>query len=352
MPQILIDTSTDTGPELTATAEFLLELAAIRNIEAGAPRRPEIQPLKLPPAPPIVPVPPAVPLPPAPPLPPSADVPAGTLDPAVVFQKATPVSPSAPVAPVAPNGFQAPPVVATAPAVTPAFAPAVVTQPTFPATSAAGTASDERDVENLPWDARIHSETKKKNSDGRWRMRRNLDDGIKNAVYAELKALHGGTVAAIPAPPSSPDVPSAQVSLPQPPAGVPSGVPVPPEASAVPQPPVAPSAVPLPPVPAAGHVPAPPPNNVVSLHATVPVPPAPAMGMPNAAQQSVLSTPVTGFRELMQKVNTALANGRLTQDQLTEACKSVGMDGVGQLAVQPALVPDVDRYLNRFLTAA
>ena len=76
------------------------------------------------------------------------------------------------------------------------------------------------------------------------------------------------------------------------------------------------------------------------------------MGVPNAAQQSVLSTPVTGFRELMQKVNTALVNGRLTQDQLTEACKSVGMDGVGQLAVQPALVPDVDRYLNRFLTAA
>lgn len=54
----------------------------------------------------------------------------------------------------------------------------------------------------------------------------------------------------------------------------------------------------------------------------------------------------------MQKVNVALAGGKLTQAQLVEACKSAGAEGITQLAAQPMLVPTVDSYLNRWLAAA
>lgn len=74
--------------------------------------------------------------------------------------------------------------------------------------------------------------------------------------------------------------------------------------------------------------------------------------MPNAPQPPVVQAPATTFRDLMQKVNVALAGGKLTQAQLAEACKSAGVDGVTALAAQPGLVPAVDTYLNRWLAVA
>lgn len=60
----------------------------------------------------------------------------------------------------------------------PAFAPQI----------AAAAPSGEVDSSGLPYDARIHAETKAKNKDGTWRGRRGVDDATIAGVTAELRA--------------------------------------------------------------------------------------------------------------------------------------------------------------------
>lgn len=257
------------------------------------------------------------------------------------------------------GGAAANPTIATAPAVPAAptaGAPAAETSAVISPASVSPGATVERDAENFPWDERVHSETKKKNADGTWRYRRNLDPAQKAAVYAELKAQHG-----------------VQVSLPQPPAGIAGAVPVPApappvpgavaSAGAVPAPPVPPvpaGAVPVasfaglvvpppnttgvPPVPTDGGAPAPP----VSLQqGSVPVPPAPNVGVPDAANANVV--PITSARVLTQKINTAQGAGLLTPAQVQEALTATGLDSITALFNQPAKVPEVDAYLRRWI---
>ena len=45
------------------------------------------------------------------------------------------------------------------------------------------------DSEGLPWDSRIHSSSKAKNSDGTWRIKRNSDKEFVAGVVAELKKV-------------------------------------------------------------------------------------------------------------------------------------------------------------------
>lgn len=70
----------------------------------------------------------------------------------------------------------------------------------------------EVDKDGLPWDGRIHSESKAKNKDGTWRARRNLPDGVAATVTAELRSLAGIP----PATPTGdlPPLPDATVSPP------------------------------------------------------------------------------------------------------------------------------------------
>ena len=49
----------------------------------------------------------------------------------------------------------------------------------------------ERDSSGLPYDARIHAETRGVNKDGTWKRRRNVSDDIVDAVTAELRATVG-----------------------------------------------------------------------------------------------------------------------------------------------------------------
>jgi len=369
--QLLINVQEESPDSLLKAASVLMMLAGADELAAANwPRnvpRPAPKPLH-PPAPPIGPAQtpgPTIPLPPGseppppvehppvhpdvekfvPPAPPETppDVPAGTqdeLDPAAVFGGA----------PATPTNVTA----AAAPAAPPAGAPAAGSPTaTAPASASPGaTVELAFDKAGIPWDERVHSETKKQNADGTWRFRRNLDPGVKDSVMAELRAKYG---------------PQQQVSLQQPAAVITSALPVPPAQAAVSQQSAAAASVPAPPVPAAGDVPAPPAdvappplpnNNVVSLHAgqtsvggsaAVPMPPATSVGVPNAGQSAVVQA--TNFRALMQKVNTALAAGKLTQDQLTEACKANQVEGITALAVMPAKVPEVDAYLNRWLAA-
>ena len=82
----------------------------------------------------------------------------------------------------------------------------------------ASTQTPEVDKEGVPWDERIHSGTKSVTAKGTWTRRRNVDDITFAKISAELKASVAGNAAPatnIPAPPSSPNVPSN--NLPPPP---------------------------------------------------------------------------------------------------------------------------------------
>lgn len=121
---------------------------------------------------------------PAPSVPAAPPIPA--LSTAVVAPSATAPeapTPGLPPAPPAPLPA-APPPVPEAPA------------PTVPATPVSPAAT-ERDARGLPWDKRIHSETKAKNTDGTWRRKRGTADTFMQQVERELL----GAVAAPAAPP-------------------------------------------------------------------------------------------------------------------------------------------------------
>lgn len=85
-----------------------------------------------------------------------------------------------------------PPPVPTALAATPPAPPAAA-----PSAAALGV---EVDSAGLPWDARIHAETKTKIKDGTWRQKRGTDPALLAAVEAELRGAVATGAAAAAAP--------------------------------------------------------------------------------------------------------------------------------------------------------
>lgn len=72
------------------------------------------------------------------------------------------------------------------------------------------------DKNGLPWDGRIHAESKAKIADGTWRKKRNLDPTILATVEAELRAVMGAAPAAPLAPVAPvPPAPSVAGEVPQ-----------------------------------------------------------------------------------------------------------------------------------------
>lgn len=71
------------------------------------------------------------------------------------------------------------------------------------------------DVDGLPWDERIHSTSKAKTKEGKWRIRKNLDKDMLKTVTAQLKGTmqatapvqitHSEPAPATPAAPAVPD---------------------------------------------------------------------------------------------------------------------------------------------------
>lgn len=96
----------------------------------------------------------------------------------------------------------------------PAASPA--TAETSPAPSAAGLPLDSA---GIPWDGRIHSESKKTNADGTWRKRSKLPEGRYEEVLAQIKGLMAASTGA---PPTAAPAPSAPI-----PGPASSGVPAP-----------------------------------------------------------------------------------------------------------------------------
>lgn len=223
----------------------------------------------------------AVPLPPpVAPLPAAADL--FSTAPAVPPAGAavTPIVPSPPVPPV----------------------PTSAAAPSTPATPPALAGGVEVDATGLPWDGRIHAESRTKNKDNTWRQRRNLDPAVLAAVTAELRGVMaipaGGAPAAVVPPPPVPNVPAV------PPTSAPVTVPTP----------------------------------------TPPVPPAPTAAAPIA--------PATGgevsFSSVISKITSNVTARKLTEAQVHEVLASVGLGPgqIGMLASRPDLLPAVDAGLN------
>lgn len=116
-------------------------------------------------------------------------------------------------------------------------APAPPAPSAAPAAPAATAGSDMFDTEGYPWDARIHSETRNKNADGSWRVRRGVDKDLLAAVRLEFKngAANAQELAEDAAPTPTPAAPAFGGDLPQ------GAAPLEPAAPAAP-PPVAPVA--------------------------------------------------------------------------------------------------------------
>ena len=205
---------------------------------------------------------------------PLAPVAAAPSSAAVVPSSTAPVAPpvSSPVAPPAP------------PAPAPMPAPAAVA-PTAPAAPPSH-AGVELDKDGLPWDARIHSESRKTIADGTWRQRRNLDPTVKAAVEAELRGLMALNAGAVPpVPPAAP-----QATIPAPPA------------------------------------------------VAAPQPPAPAP-VPAAAPGASPSSSPTDIGGLMTKLAPYFATGALTNAKADEICARHGLTNMSQAVLTPALVP-------------
>ena len=142
---------------------------------------------------------------------------------------------AADVAPAAPSVFDTP-VVGQKPA------PALTGEPIL-------TTGVEVDKQGVPWDARIHSSSKKLSTKGIWAKRRNLAEGVYETITAELLS---GQPQPEPAPvsqdrpvPVAPAVPNAPTATPAAPVATPAAsTPAVPQAPEVPSVPEAPAPLP------------------------------------------------------------------------------------------------------------
>lgn len=180
-----------------------------------------------------------------------------------------------PAAPLPPGAAVAPsPAAALAPALNTAHAPTV-----------------ELDKNGLPWDGRIHAESKNKIADGTWRRKRNLDPALLATVEAELRSVMGA--------PAAPNVPSAA-------------------ASPAAQVPVAPPAAP-------------------------PAPPAaPSANAPDARAQ---------FVALIGRASAAIQHGKATQAEVTQCCVNAGVPALPLLANRLDLVAAVAASVDALIAS-
>ena len=88
-------------------------------------------------------------------------------------------------------------------------AAAITNVESTPTITPAAIAAAELDKDGMPWDERIHAGTKTKTAAGIWTKRKGVDDAVREAVTAELRAQYPAPAApAAPAAPVAPAVPT------------------------------------------------------------------------------------------------------------------------------------------------
>lgn len=227
----------------------------------------------------------------------------------------------------------------TAPAVMPATtSAATLSVPVPPAPNAANVAQAaalppaspapgvEVDSKGLPWDARIHAESKNKIADGTWRKKRNLDPNVLATVEAELRQLMAAPGAAASPVAPAPAAPSAVPTAPAAPSAPAVGnVPLPPGV------PVAPAAIPS----ATAASP-----QTATPAATAPVPPA-ANGQDPRAQ----------FVALVGRASAAIQGGKVTQAEVNQCCANAGVPALPLLANRLDLVATVAASVDALIAS-
>lgn len=225
------------------------------------------------------------------------------------------------LAPVAAFGVPAAPLAVSTPAIaaasTVAPPPPVNTAPitTTPgvASSAAGVSSAgvELDSKGMPWDNRIHAESKGKIADGTWRKKRNLDPTLLATVEAELRQLMG-------APGVTPLAPTT--------------------APIAPTPPLAPAA------PVTANLP----TASVSPAVAAPLPPAapqaPAVGEVPADARAM-------FVALVGRASAAIQGQKVTQAEVNQCCVDAGVPALPLLANRLDLVAQVAAHIDALIAA-
>jgi hypothetical protein len=189
------------------------------------------------------------------------------------------------------NGPDVGSVVTSAPT-SPSLPPAA---PSAPSAAAAHVTAGAVDVDKhgLPWDARIHAGTKRKNADGTWTAKRGVEDAVVAQVEVELRQLMN-----IPGPAVAP----------------------------------APVAAPVPNVPTG---------------AAVTPPPAPPI-----VQAAPAAVPGVDFAQLAALVGQLIPAGRLTQEKLQEIVSGFGLPNFGLMFNRPDLVPGVHAAIKAVIGEA
>lgn len=187
--------------------------------------------------------------------------------------------PAATSAPLPTSGMPLP-----LPVPTPAVPLPASAAPTAAPQSASPAPVGDLDKNGLPWNHQIHSESKAKNADQTWRMKRNLSPDLREKVEGELRALM---------------------------------------AHQAPPPAVAPLPLPSP--------------STTSGAAAMPLPtPAP-----------VAAAPAADFGQLFQRATAAIAAGTFTQDQLGTMLQRVGGTSVMPMLInRPDVWPVLDQNLT------
>ena len=161
------------------------------------------------------------------------------------------------------------------------------------------------DKTGLPWDGRIHAESKAKIADGTWRKKRGVDPALVATVEAELRQVMGAA-------PAAPLAPVAPIPAPQ--------------AATVTMPtaPVAPVAPPPPPAPLAQAAP-------------------PVGSVPQDARAQ--------FVGLVGRASAAIQAGKVTQAEITQCCAAAGVPALPLLANRLDLVAQVAAQVDAMIAA-
>lgn len=172
------------------------------------------------------------------------------------------------------------------------------------------------DKHGLPWDGRIHAESKAKIADGTWRKKRGVDPALVATVEAELRQVMGAA-SAVPLAPVAP-IPAPQAAtVTMPTAGVASS------AVAVPAPPTAPVAPVAPP------------------------PPAPLAAPVGEVPQDARAQ----FVGLVGRASAAIQAGKVTQAEITQCCAAAGVPALPLLANRLDLVAQVATQVDAMIAA-
>ncbi len=237
----------------------------------------------------------------------------GEPDPAVAaFGTPTPLALGATAAPSTAAAAPLPtvPAVTLAPTSTPAMSapippapPAAPSAPIAAPQTGSPAAGVELDKHGLPWDARIHAESRAKVADGSWRMRRNLDPAVRATVEAELRQVMGAA-------PASPLAAQPAATVTTPTAGSASS------AATAPVPPITP----------------PPPSPLAQTA-------APGVDL---RQQ---------FVSLVGRASAAIQAKKVTQAEITQCCAEAGVPALPLLANRLDLVPQVAANVDALIAA-